>query len=208
MRTIGTQGEGWIAEAWKHLKAGGVLALPTETVYGLAACLNDPAGADQIFELKGRPQEKLLPLQMDSLARVQAWGFSFSPGAERLALAFWPGPLTLVLSRPPRCPPWFAPGGTTLAVRVPDHPVALRLLARAAAPLAVTSANLSGEPPCLDAQAVARAFPGAPLLVLDGGRAPGGLPSTVVAATGEEALVLREGPIGSARIREAWRGGP
>jgi len=208
VRILGTQGAGWIEEARTHLEAGGVLALPTETVYGLAASLTDPRGVERIFDLKGRPQEKLLPLQMDSLARVRAWGFPLSAGAERLALAFWPGPLTLVLPRPPRCPPWFAPGGITLAVRVPDHPVALRVLALAEAPLAVTSANLSGEPPCLDAAAVARAFPGAPLLVLDGGRAPGGLPSTVVAATGEEPVVLREGPIGSARIREVWRGGP
>lgn len=195
----------WVEQAVAHLAAGGVLALPTETVYGLACSPLSSAGVTRLYALKGRDADKPLPLQVDSVpAAVQA-GFAFSSQARRLAERFWPGPLTLVLPRPDYLPPEFAPGSTSVALRIPDHPITLRLLRRLNTPLAVTSANLSGEPPLTEAQEVSRLFhnEGA-LLVLDGGPTRDKVASTVVEATGTEPKLLREGPIPFAEILDVW----
>jgi|WetSurMetagenome_2_1015567.scaffolds.fasta_scaffold21495_4 L-threonylcarbamoyladenylate synthase len=206
MRMIPTADENWLHEALSHLRRGLVVALPTETVYGAAVLLR-PDAVERVFALKGRTAEKALPLQTDSLDRATGWGFQLSTGARRLAGRCWPGPLTLLLERPSNCPSWFAPGSSLVALRIPDHPVVAALLAAAGEPLAVTSANLSGEPECLDAGAVARAFTGEEdLLVVDGGPSPGGVASTVVDASGTEPRILREGPISRAAIDEAWHG--
>lgn len=195
----------YLPVAIEILGRGGVVALPTETVYGLAASPFDPAGVGRVFSLKGRPVERPLPLLAASLAAVRAFGLTLTAGACRLAARFWPGPLTLVLDRPPGLPPWFAPGSGTIAVRVPDHPVALALLAGIGFPLAVTSANPSGRMPALEASEVLAAFPGADdLLVLDGGRSPGGEASTVVDGRGPLPSILRRGPIFFESLREAW----
>ncbi len=207
MRTLPVSDPSWLEEAAARLRGDGVVAIPTETVYGLAAGLAGPAAVDRIYELKGRPAGKALPWQVDSLPRALALGFHVSRGALALAKRFWPGPLTLVLARPRSCPLWFAPAENRIALRVPDHPATLALLAELAAPLAVTSANPSGERECLTASEVAHAFGGADILVVDGGRAPGGLASTVVDATGPSPIVRREGPLTLAQLREVWRGG-
>ncbi len=123
-----------------------------------------------------------------------------------MARRFWPGPLTLLLGRPPICPEWFAPEAPLVALRIPDHPPATQLLDAWGAPLAVTSANRSGQPECLDAAAVTIAFPEAgDLLILDGGPSPGGVASTVVDASGPTPHVMREGPITREEILAAWR---
>lgn len=207
MRTLDALSEGWLREALIHLRAGGVVALPTETVYGLALAL-DPGAVERVYALKGRALEKALPLQLDSVERALGWGFDFSAPARRLAGHFWPGPLTLLLNRPQRCPAWFAPDTPLVALRIPDHVVVLELLRAAGEPLAVTSANRSGKPECLKASDVERAFEGADdLLVLDGGTAPGGIASTVVDASGPEPQVVREGPIATSEILRVWRRG-
>ncbi len=181
--------------------------MPTETVYGLAAGLHDPAGQDRIFHMKGRTREKALPVQTDTLKHARAWGFALSPRALRVAELFWPGPLTLVLARPATCPAWFAPDSPTLALRIPDHPVTLALLEAAGAPLAITSANPSGLAECLRAQDAARAFATFDdLLVIDGGRVPGGKASTVLDVTGREPVLLRRGPIPLKELLEVWHG--
>lgn len=206
MRFISTADPRWLDEALAHLRQGLVVALPTETVYGVASLLR-PDAVDGIFALKGRAAEKALPLQTDSVERALAWGFTLSAPARRLADRFWPGPLTLLLERPARCPGWFAPGSRLIALRVPDHPDVARLLGAAGEPLAVTSANPSGGPECLDAAEVARIFQdAADLLVVDGGIAPGGVASTVVDASGPEPRVVRAGPIAREAIEEAWHG--
>jgi L-threonylcarbamoyladenylate synthase len=207
MRTLMSNDPSWITEVCSHLRGGGVVALPTETVYGLAASLKDPRGTEQIFALKARPSEKALPWQVDSIRRAQAFGFSLSPGALRLGALFWPGPLTLLLARPSACPAWFAPASEVIALRVPDHSVPLSLLAALGEPLAVTSANPSGHRECLSAQEVLRAFPGSKnLLVVDGGAAAGGRASTVVDASGQEPILARDGPIPFDRVLEVWHG--
>jgi L-threonylcarbamoyladenylate synthase len=206
MRILDASSKDWLREALAHLSGGGVIALPTETVYGLATRL-DPAAVERLYALKGRAIEKALPLQLDLLERALAWGFDFSAPARRLAEHFWPGPLTLLLPRPGRCPAWFAPDSPLLALRIPDHPVVLDLLRAAGEPLAVTSANRSGKPECLHAGHVARAFEGADdLFVLDGGTAPGGIASTVVDASGPELQLIREGPIARSEISRIWKG--
>jgi L-threonylcarbamoyladenylate synthase len=207
MRIISTSDESWIEEVLGHLRKGLVVALPTETVYGLAASLESPAGVERIYALKGRSPEKAIPCQVHSLIRAMEAGFRFSRGALHLAERFWPGPLTLVLPRPPSCPEWFAPGSPTIAMRVPDHPAASSLLEACPSPLAVTSANRSGAPDCPNAALVLRAFADSPdLFVADGGPVPGGLASTVVDATGPAPGLLREGPLPFATILEVWHG--
>lgn len=179
--------------------------MPTETVYGLAALTLSSLGVGRIFELKGRPDDRPLPLQFRSLGDAEAYGFRLGNGARRLALRFWPGPLTLVLERPGALPDWFAPGSAAVAVRVPDHPLALALLGAAGTPLAVTSANASGEVPALCASDIELAFPEAgDLLILDAGPSPGGLASTVVDGRGALPEFLRGGPITRAEVEEAW----
>lgn len=207
MRLLSAQDPSWLEEALTTLREGGVVAIPTETVYGLAASLRQGEGVSRIIRLKGRSPEKALPLQTGSLEAALRWGFRFSEGALNLARVFWPGPVTLVLGRPAACPAWFAPGSPTLGLRVPDHPVALALLEAWSEPLAVTSANRSREPECLDGASVARLFSGGnPPLVIDAGPVPGGVPSTVVDATGAEPTFLRAGPVNRERIEEAWHG--
>lgn len=207
MRTLDALSEGWLEEALVHLHAGRIVALPTETVYGLASVL-DPEAIDRVYALKGRASEKALPLQLDSVERALDWGFDFSAPARRLAERFWPGPLTLLLNRPQRCPAWFAPDTPLVALRIPYHLVVLELLRATGEPLAVTSANRSGKPECLQAGDVARAFEGADdLLVLDGGTAPGGVASAVVDASGPEPQIVREGPIATSEILHVWWGG-
>ena len=197
----------WLRRSADHLRAGGLVAFPTETVYGLACSAFSPVGLAALFDLKGRETGRPLPIQVDSLRTALAAGFRLTPGAERLAREFWPGPLTLVLPRPPSLPSWYAPENDAVALRIPDHPVALAVLREAGVALAVTSANLSGAPPLTDAAAVAHAFPGAAeLLVLDGGAATGGIASTVLDVTGEEPRLVREGPLPLHRLLEVWRG--
>lgn len=197
----------WLPRAAEHLRQGGVLAFPTETVYGLACSAFSPVGLAALFDLKGRERGRPLPVQVDSLRTALAAGFRFGPGAERLAREFWPGPLTLVLPRPASLPSWYAPENDSVALRIPDHPVALAVLREAGVALAVTSANLSGEPPLTDAPSVAHAFAAAEgLVVLDGGPATGGVASTVLDVTGDAPALVRGGPIPLERLLEVWHG--
>jgi L-threonylcarbamoyladenylate synthase len=170
-----------LAEAVAALRAGGVVAFPTDTVYGLAVL---PGGEGKVLELKGRPAGMPLILMVAQPSQAEAF-VTVDRRARWYMERWWPGPLTLVL----------AAGQETLGVRVPDHPLALELL-RAAGPLLTTSANRHGEPPAKTAEEAAR-LPGL-AGVLDGGRAPGGEPSTVISLLpGKEMTVIREGAISS-----------
>lgn len=173
-----------LAAAAELVLAGEVVAFPTDTVYGLAALAGDQAAVDRIYEIKRRPADRRLVVMVAAPAALRAL-VQVDPRARAVMRRWWPGPLTLVL------PSRDATQG--LAVRIPNHPVALALLRAVGAPLATTSANLSGEPPALDAA-------GLPALhgiaaVIDDGRAPGGVPSTLLDLTGREPRLLREGPI-------------
>jgi L-threonylcarbamoyladenylate synthase len=177
-----------IATAAAILRDGGLVAFPTDTVYGVACAASQPGRLDALFELKRRPADRRIPVLVAGID-VLPDGWLVDERARLLAARFWPGALTLVL------PP--AGAGETRAFRSPDHPVAQALIA-AAGPLLTTSANISDEPDTLDADDVLIAFATQAdelAAVVDGGRVPGGVPSTVVDLTADPALLLREGPV-------------
>ena len=175
------------------LRRSGLVAFPTDTVYGLGVLVNDPAGIESLYRVKGRESAKAIPVLLSDLSELPLVAAEISPGLQRLAQHFWPGPLTLVVPRHPALPRELSPY-PTIGVRIPDHPVALALL-RLAGPMAVTSANLSGRSSPTTAQEVVDQLDGRIELVLDGGRTPGGISSTVVDYSGLEPVILRQGPI-------------
>lgn len=186
-----------IARAAAFLAGGGLVAFPTDTVYGVACATTHPEAVAALFALKRRPPERRIPMLVTGIEQVDAAGYRADERARALAARWWPGPLTLVL------PPAGA-SGDTQAFRVPDHPVALALI-HEAGPLFATSANISGEPDTLDADDVLIAFATQReglAAVLDGGPVPGGVASSVVDLSVTPAQVLREGPVVSAEIAE------
>lgn len=190
------------AEAARVLQAGGIVALPTDTVYGIAVSLETPGGIERLFAVKQRPPDKAIALLIADASQAGELG-DLGAAATALAAAFWPGGLTLVLPRRPERPlPALAGAGaalTTVGVRVPDHD-APRALARAVGPLPTTSANRSGEPEARDAEELEAQLGGALDLILDGGPAHGGPASTVVDTTVEPPRIVREGAISAVDI--------
>ena len=187
------------------MKEGRLVAFPTDTVYGVAALAFDPAGIDQLYVVKGRDPAKAIAILLgspDDLFKVTA---EMNPMARRLARRFWPGSLTLVVPGHPALPANLSPL-PTIGVRMPDHPTALALL-KLAGPLATTSANLSGEPNANTAQEALSQLGGRIALILDGGRTPGGAPSTVVDCTGSDPVILRNGPISRKDLQQALEEG-
>ena len=193
-------GEAARAEAVARMRAGEIVALPTDTVYGIAADLALPAAIERLFAAKRRPPDKAVALLLADAAQAEVLGI-VGPAARVLAARFWPGGLTLVLPRRPeaRLPDVLAAGAPTVGLRVPDHP-APRALAAALGPLPTTSANLSGQTDARDAAEVAATLGGAVALVIDGGPIRGGPGSTVVDCSVERPRVLRSGAIPPARI--------
>jgi L-threonylcarbamoyladenylate synthase len=181
------------------LDAGGIVALPTDTVYGIACRLDAEGGVERLFAAKDRPPDKAIMVLVDDLEQV-AGVVELTPAARALR-GLWPGGLTLVLPLRPGAPlpPGLSAGTDTLGVRVPDHP-APRFIARAVGPIPTTSANVSGEPETRLAQDVVEALGERVDLVLDGGPSPGGVPSTVVDCQAERPRILRAGAIPPARI--------
>ncbi|MGH7869107.1 MAG: L-threonylcarbamoyladenylate synthase [Candidatus Dormibacteraceae bacterium] len=174
-----------LARAVTLLRAGEVIAFPTDTVYGLAALAGEKAAIQRIYQIKGRALNKQLIAMAATIEQLEPL-VEVSPRARALMERWWPGPLTLVLpARKGDLP--------TLGVRIPNHPVALDLLRQVGAPLLTTSANLSGEPEAMSAAAAAELIGVAG--IVDGGRAPGGQPSTVLSMVDGQLEVLREGPI-------------
>jgi L-threonylcarbamoyladenylate synthase len=180
------------------LRGGGLVAFPTDTVYGIGCRAGDAQALEAIFVAKRRPPEKRVPLLVASLQQALGAGYAADASAHRLAGAFWPGGLTIILPPAPDAPD--RPAGSQ-AFRVPDHPVALALIGRAG-PLATSSANRSGEPETYEADDVAIAFADTDLLdaIVDGGRVPGGVASSVLDLSGERPRLLREGAISRERL--------
>jgi tRNA threonylcarbamoyl adenosine modification protein (Sua5/YciO/YrdC/YwlC family) len=188
-----------VNDALKALRSGEVIVIPTDTVYGLACLPNIAAAVAKIFALKGRSAEKALPVLGHS-AQALADVAEFDDRAVELALRFWPGPLTLVLPRAEGFTSYLGEdAGDSVAVRVPQNEVSLELL-RASGPLAVTSANVSGEPPAGSADEAADIFGGEVSTFLDGGQGRG-VPSTIASLIGD-LTILREGAITRAEIDE------
>ncbi len=192
-----------IEQALRILQAGGLVAFPTDTVYGVGALAFDGPAVESIYAAKDRPIEKAIPVLIADLADVDQVAVDVPPMARILAAHFWPGPLTLVVPKQPHLPESVSATGT-VAVRIPDHPAA-RALLRAAGPMAVTSANISGQPSPTEAKEVVRQLGGRIPLVLDGGLTPGGIPSTLVDCLSAEPVILREGPLTMAQILYALK---
>jgi len=194
-----------IARAAETLRAGGVLAYPTETFYGLGALASDRAAVSRLAAAKLRPDGKPLPLLAADLSQVAQVVARLEPAAQRLADALWPGPLTLVLPAAAGLAPEITAGTGTVAIRVPGSEVARRLARLAGGAIVSTSANVSGEPPPVAAYDLSPVLLGRIDGVLDAGPAPGGLASTIVVLEDGAPRVLREGPISLARIAAALR---
>jgi L-threonylcarbamoyladenylate synthase len=181
-----------IPRALEILGTGGLVAFPTDTVYGVAANLFNWAGIDRLYEAKARSANKAIAVLVGEIDQLNLLTPGLTPPARQLADRFWPGALTLVVPKHPSLPANLSPL-PTVGVRMPDHAFARELM-RAAGPLATSSANISGESNTLTAQQVLEQLDGRVELVLDGGQVPGGVPSTVV---------LRQGAISAADITAA-----
>ena len=207
--------DGAIAEAARLLRSGEVVAIPTDTVYGLAAALDAPDALTAIYRIKGRARDQPLPVLMDdatTVDRLVADAAGRSPGRPvdwllRLANDHWPGALTVAVPARPGLAPAVVAGDGTVGLRVPDHQVARRVIRLAGGALAVTSANRSGQPPATDAGSISAHFgePGTgPVWVLDAGPATGGRASTVIGSSGDALVIHRAGAVDPGDLRRSW----
>jgi L-threonylcarbamoyladenylate synthase len=178
-----------------------LVAFPTDTVYGVGALAFSSGAIEQLFLVKGRDTAKAIAVLLGDITALEQVTSSMGPLAKRLAQRFWPGPLTLVVSRHPDLPSNLSPL-PTIGVRMPDHPVTLELLNHTG-PMAVTSANLSGGSNAITAQQVFDQLHGRIPLILDGGQTPGSQPSTVVDCTGDQPVILRQGPVTLTQLQAA-----
>jgi L-threonylcarbamoyladenylate synthase len=191
-----------ISEAAQRIRAGGVVAFPTETVYGLGANAFDAAAVQRVFDLKGRPASSPLIVHVSSIQMAREVVAEWPPLAADLARRWWPGPLTMVLPKQSAIPDLVTAGLPTVGVRVPSHPVALALIEKAGVPIAAPSANRFAGLSPTTAEHV-RAIFGDRVEVLDGGPAEVGIESTVVAIHQEKLILLRPGMISLGDIEHA-----
>jgi L-threonylcarbamoyladenylate synthase len=184
-----------IDTAARLIRAGRVVAFPTETVYGLGANALDPAAVRIIFEVKERPVENPLIVHVRDISQIVNVASVWPETANRLAGRFWPGPLTIVVPRGPEVPDEVTAGGNTVAIRCPAHPVARAIIGSAGVPIAAPSANRSTEVSPTRAEHVLESLDGRIDMILDGGPCPGGIESTVVDVSDGVARLLRPGLI-------------
>ena len=184
-----------VAGAVARLRAGGLVAFPTETVYGLGADALDPRAVAEIFRLKGRPADHPLIVHLPQGASLEDWAREVPETAQALAGRFWPGPLTLVLKRRPRIPDAVTGGQDTLALRIPAQPLALELLAAFGSGIAAPSANRFGRVSPTRAEHVRAEFGDQAPLILDGGPCALGLESTILDLSGDRPRLLRPGAV-------------
>lgn len=184
------------------LRQGGIIAYPTDTVYGLGASAFLTEAVERIFRVKERPLNMPLPLLLAGVKQIRAVTGPATPAARSLIKAFLPGALTLVLPAARSIPDIITAGGKTVAVRVPAHPVPLALIEGLGAPIVGTSANRSGLPSPLTADEVRSQLGDKIDFIIDGGKCPGGKESTIVDVTGKEPVVLREGAVPLEELRK------
>ena len=190
-----------IAQAARLLTAGGLVVFPTDTVYGVGAHAFDRGAIERLYAAKKRPRDKAIPVLLASAADLSLVARGVPPLAHHLADTFWPGALTIVLPRHPALPAALTGGSDSVAIRVPNHPTVRALIEALAAPLAGTSANLSGQPSPITAEEAAVQLGGRVELILDGGPCAGGVPSTVLDLTCDPPCVLRAGPVTNTALR-------
>ena len=184
------------------LRQGGIVAYPTDTVYGLGASMTGRPGVERIYQVKQRPPDMALPLLVADISQIEALTKTIPEAARKLISKFLPGALTIVLPAFSSVPEIVKAGGTTVAVRIPAHPVPLALIEGTGTPLVGTSANASGKPSPLSADEVHAQLGGRVDLIIDDGERCHGRESTIVDVTGEAPVVLREGAISRAEIEK------
>ncbi len=191
-----------IVAAVDTLKRGGVVGIPTDTLYGLAACVFDLDAVQKLFDLKGRPANMPIPVLLADTSDLESCVKETPDAAFDLADRFWPGALTLVLKKSAAIPDIISAGGDTVAVRVPNHSVPRQLVRGLGAPITGTSANRSGQPGLTAADAVRETFGDELELVIDAGEITGGVASTVLDLSGGVPVLLRQGAVSSEEIEE------
>lgn len=177
------------------LRGGGLVAFPTETVYGIGVHMENEGALARLYRLKNRPSEKPLTLHISNLSDLERYGIQATPQEYYLMKHLWPGPLTLILKDKK---------GKTIGVRWPRHDLACRIIRQAGVPIGCPSANLSGAIPPTTAEEVAKGFRSEIDLIIDGGRTELGVSSTVVATEGRSFKILREGAMSTETIRSLW----
>jgi L-threonylcarbamoyladenylate synthase len=206
-RIVKADAEGALPEAVAVLRRGGLVAYPSDTVYGLGAAASDARAVERVFAVKGRGAEKALSLLLADVADLAPLCAEVPFLARILAHRYWPGPLTLVLRRSPTFESAALGGGDTVAVRVPDHPFLREIIRALGEPITGTSANRSGQPACRSAQEVEQELDDEVDLIIDGGPSGEGVESTVVSLTGSLPVVLREGAIPRVDVNRLARTG-
>jgi L-threonylcarbamoyladenylate synthase len=191
-----------VEEGITILKQGGIVAFPTDTVYGLGTSISSDQAVERVYQVKERPHSIALPILLADKSEIAEVAKAVPPVAWLLADKFLPGALTLVLSKSKSVPDIVTGGGKTVAIRIPDHAVPVSLARGLGTPIVGTSANLSGQPSTLTAEEVYTQFGDRLDLIIDGGRCPGGKESTIVDLTGETPLILREGAISREELKQ------
>ena len=191
-----------IARAADFVRRGEVIAIPTDTLYGLAANPFDHAAVERVFAIKGRPKNNPLLLLVDSLEMASELAAQLPAPFDKLARQFWPGPLTIVVSASARLPSGVTAGTGTIGLRLPQAPIAVALIRAAGCPITATSANLSGEQDCSSAEQVERSLGNRLPLILDGGRSSNQKPSTVIDLSSAAWHIVREGAISRREIED------
>ena len=187
--------------AIRILKAGGVVAYPTDTVYGLGTAMQNMSAIERIFEIKGRPKGMALPLLLNDVSQIATIASSVPYAALQLAEAFLPGALTIILSKSDNVPDLITAGNKTIAFRIPNHPIPLALIKGTGTPIIGTSANLSGQPSATTAADVETQIGKRVDMIIDGGQCSGGIESTIIDLTGEKPVIRRQGAISLERIK-------
>lgn len=191
-----------IEQAVAIIKSGGVVGLPTETVYGLGANALDSSAVEKIFEAKGRPKDNPMIVHISCIDEVYSLVEKFPEKAKLLAEKYWPGPLTIIMPKSDKVPDRTSGNLDTVAVRMPSHPVMREVIKKSGCPIAAPSANLSGSPSPTNAKYVFDDMNGRIPLILDGGECEVGLESTVITLAGEKPRLLRPGGITPEQLEE------
>lgn len=193
-----------LEEAVSTVQRGGVVAFPTDTVYGIGASLRHPAALARIYDIKGRAQDKPIPILISRADVIAELVDDADPDLVALAHRFWPGPLTVILRAKESLPAEVKAPDGTCGVRIPNHSVPLAIAQANGGAIATTSANRSGEPAATQAAAIRESLGDELDLILDGGIAPGSVASTVIRREGDTISVIREGSVSAEQLRDAW----
>jgi L-threonylcarbamoyladenylate synthase len=196
-----------IHEAARIILNGGVVAFPTETVYGLAALASNPEAVERVYVLKNRPREKPLSVLISDVSELQNLVQAIPPEVPHLIKLFWPGPLTLIFAAEEHLPPGLIGGGGKVGVRISSHPVAQALVQEVGAPITATSANWSGSPSCRSPVEVLNQLGSGLEAIVDGGLTPGSKDSTIADVTTRPPEILRVGSITAQDVLSCWEQG-